>query len=144
MNKDTIYCSLGHAGHTDDQCKTRKWREFKEFQQLMKNKTLTPSSNVKNKDAAQMTQDQPIDNLDPDDVHVSYDDITFTATNTKLPTIFDTGASSHMFGDRDVFTIITRREPSRIGVASKEGVIWSKEKGSVSNWRSISQNCVVF
>lgn len=129
-NKDTIYCSLGHAGHTDEQCKTKKWREFKDYQESMKEKSS--SGGEKMQEAAQMTQTEHVNQIDLDKADVSYYDTAFTAHESHLPTIIDTGVSSHMYGDKKVFKSLFKTEPSQIAVTSKGGEIWSTEKGSVS------------
>lgn len=94
--KDVIVCSLGHPGHTDENCKTRQWREFKNYQESLKNS--------KTSDAAKLTRDDfdlPVQEPDAD---VSYYDTAFSAmTKTSLPTVMDTGASSHMYGEKKPF-----------------------------------------
>lgn len=128
-SKDTVYCSLGHAGHTDENCKTKRWRDFNEFQGMMKKKS-NETSKESSIDAAQMTQDN---HVSPPQVHESYYDTAFsTFTADKRPIIMDTGASSHMFGDRDIFDSLQPITPTRIGVASKDGEIWARMKGSVT------------
>lgn len=131
-NKDTIYCSLVHAGHNDDQCRTKRWREFKEYQSSMKGKSSSETSKEKTDNVAQMTR---VDAIHPDDsgeVDVSYYDTAFSAFQSKLPNVFDTGATSHMFGEREAFDSLSMSEPSQIAVASKGGEIWAKARGSVT------------
>lgn len=83
-------CSLGHPGHSDENCKTKQWREFKAYQDTVKeNKSM---------DAAKLTCEQPSNSVNEPDADVSYYDTAFSAKTTKLPTVMDTGASSHMFG----------------------------------------------
>lgn len=110
-NKDTIYCSLGHAGHTDEHCNTKKWREFKKYQEAMQGKPNPEGSNCKPQEAAQMTQENIADQLHPGATDVSYYDTAFSAVATSLSTVFDMGASSHMFGERKAFISISRSEP---------------------------------
>lgn len=131
-NKDTIFCSLGHAGHTDESCRTKKWREFREYQDSLKTKTKAEGGKSKPDEAAQMTREEIIDHDHQDEVHPSYYDTAFSAFESSLPTVFDTGVSSHMFGEKKAFKTLRTSEPSRIAVASKGGEMWSKAKGSVS------------
>ena len=121
QSKDVVVCSLGHPGHTDENCKTRQWREFKAFQDSQKDKPT---------DAAKLTRDElPLNEPDAD---VSYYDTAFSATTSSLPTVMDTGASSHMYGDRKPFVSIRSTPPSPIAVASKNGSIQSRHKGCVA------------
>lgn len=118
-SKDTIVCSLGHAGHTDENCKTKQWREFKAYQES------------KSKDAAKLTRDEPLNLINEPDADISYYDTAFSATITKLPTVMDTGASSHMFGEKNAFSSMRSTPPSTIAVASKDGSIYSGHRGCV-------------
>ena len=131
-NKDTIFCSLGHAGHTDDQCRTKKWREFKEYQKSMKGKSTSEASKEKTEEVAQMTSVEAIQSEESEEVDVSYYDTAFSALESRLPEVFDTGATSHMFGDKKAFDSISNSKPSQIAVASKGGEIWAKARGSVT------------
>lgn len=118
LNKDTIYCSLGHAGHTDEQCITKKWRDFKQHQKSLGEKNNSGNTKAKSSEEAQMTQHQP-DTIEPNNVDVSYYDTAFIATERSLPTVFDTSASSHMYGERKAFKSIHRSEPSKISWLQK-------------------------
>lgn len=120
-SKDVVVCSLGHPGHTDEHCKTKQWREFKAFQDSRKDKPA---------DAAKLTRDE-IQPIEPD-ADVSYYDTAFSATTSSLPTVMDTGASSHMYGDKKPFTSIRPTPASPIAVASKNGSILSRHKGCVA------------
>lgn len=102
----------------------KQWREFKTYQELMKSKP-DQSSNVKRSDAAQLTRDEPVVPTPEDNADISYYDTAFSGVTTYLPTVMDTGASSHMFGDKGVFSSIHPTSPSHIGVASKGGSIRS-------------------
>lgn len=127
-NKDTVVCSLGNQGHTDDRCMTKQWRDFKAYQDMMKSK---PSS-TKITDAAQLTRDE-LQEIDAEhDADVSYYDTAFSAVSMLLPTVLDTGASSHMFGEKAAFSSLHPTQPSYIGVASKGGSIVSRTQGCVN------------
>lgn len=80
---------------------TKKWKDFKAYQEMMKTK---PNNPTKTTDAAQLTRDESYEiNVDPD-ADVSYYDTAFYAITMHLPTIIDTGASSHMFGEKTALT----------------------------------------
>lgn len=111
-NKDTVFCSLGHAGHTDEQCKTKKWREFKQYQESLKEKPSSAPIKTKPTEEAQMTQALSSEAAEEDKVDVSYYDTAFSAIASNLPTVFDTGVSSHMFGEKKKFTSLSNTEPS--------------------------------
>lgn len=121
--KDSIICSLGHPGHTDENCKTTQWREFKAYQESMKNSKTT--------NEAKLTRDNPHIPSHKPDANVLYYDTAFSATTTTLPTLMDTGASSHMFGERKPFDSMRSTPPSSIGLASKNGSIFSRNWGCV-------------
>lgn len=117
-------CSLGHPGHSDENCKTKQWREFKAYQDTVKeNKSM---------DAAKLTCEQPSNSVNEPDADVSYYDTAFSAKTTKLPTVMDTGASSHMFGGKSAFSLLRSTSPSNIAVASKGGSISSRQQGCVN------------
>lgn len=111
-SKDVSVCSLGHPGHTDENCKTKQWREFKAFQDSRKEKPT---------EAAKLTRDKP--SIVEPDADVSYYDTAFSAVTSSLPTVMDTGASSHMYGDKKPFISMRSTPPSPIAVASKNGSI---------------------
>ena len=118
-----LICSLGHPGHSDEGCRTQRWSDFMEYEKKMKGKVL----NVK--ESAQLT------NSAQEQADISYYDEAFSAFSsrvTKVPDIFDTGATTHMFSDKSRFNNLTSISPSCIGVASKEGSIWATQKGSVN------------
>lgn len=123
ISKDVITCSLGHPGHSDENCKTRQWREFKTYQDSLKEK--------KTKDEAKLTLDDIPDGTIEPDADISYYDTAFSVMATTLPTVMDTGASSHMFGDKSTFRSMHPSPPSKIAVASKGGAIFSRYQGCV-------------
>lgn len=86
----------------------------------------------KSNDAAKFTYDGPSVSANEPDADGSYYDTAFSAAVTKLPTVMDTGASSHMFGDKSAFTSMRLTSPSNIAVASKGGSISSRQRGCVS------------
>lgn len=122
-SKDVAVCSLGHPGHTDENCKTKQWREFKAYQESVKDNKTT--------EAAQLTREGPSNLMSEPEADVSYYDTAFSVTTTTLPTVMDTGASSHMFGERSAFTSMQASSPSKIGVASKGGSISARHRGCV-------------
>lgn len=79
-SKDTIVCWLGHTGHTDDNCKTKQWREFKAYQEN------------KSKEAAKLRRDKPFDSTNETDVKILYYDTAFYATTKSLSTVMETGS----------------------------------------------------
>lgn len=102
--KDTVYCSLGHPDHTDENGKTKKWRDFNKYQAMLRKKGTNDTHQDNRLNAAQLTTEGSSLPLDPDDIHPSYYDHAFTATASNIhKTIMDTGASSHMFGSKRVF-----------------------------------------
>lgn len=130
ITKDTVICSLGHPGHTDDNSKTKQWHDPKTYQDMMKSK-LSSSSGGKPGDASQLANDERVNSSLEPDVDVSYYDTAFSATTTSLPTVMDTGASSHMFGDKTTFSSIHSTPTSHIGVPSKGGSSQSTSRGCV-------------
>lgn len=108
----------------------------------MKDKQASGSGKNQPDDVAQLTQADIIDSSDSNNINISYYNTAFSVTNNSLPTIFDTGASSHMFGDLRLFTSMTTSEPSRIAVASKGGANWSKERGCVMIGRLSIHNVI--
>lgn len=64
-----VVCSLGHPGHTHEHCKTKQSREFKAYQDSMKDS--------KSNDAAKLTRDGPIDAIIEPDADISYYDTAF-------------------------------------------------------------------
>lgn len=96
INKDTVVCSLGHPRHTNECCMTKQWKDFKAYQELMKAK---PEASTKNSDAAQLTRDNLNDITVEPDADISYYNTSLSAFTVHLPTVMDTGASSHMFGE---------------------------------------------
>lgn len=122
--KDVSVCSLGHPGHTGENCKTRQWREFKTYQELLKNS--------KTSEAAKLTRDDLGPPLRESEVDVSYYDTAFSAMTTSLPNVMDTGASSHMFGEKKPFNSLRPTSPSSIVVALKTGSILLRYQGCVN------------
>lgn len=120
----TVTCSLGHPGHTDEGCRTQRWDEFMEFEREKKAKALKSKGPESAQHTAASTDDQ-------NGTDLSYYDEAFTTFLTPSCDIFDTGATTHMFSDSSRLSNLTNIPPSRIGVASKGGSIWSTTKGSV-------------
>lgn len=86
---------------------------------------------AKTTDAAKLTRDDiKLPDNEPD-ADVSYYDTAFSAMTTTLPTVMDTGASSHMFGDKAIFKSLRSSPPSQIAVASKGGDITLIYRGCV-------------
>lgn len=129
--KDTVVCSLGHPGHSDDHCKVRQWRDFKAYQDMMRGKPDQSLNSGKQRDTAQLARDTSFGAGPDSAVDVSYYDTAFSAIDTRLPTVMDTGASSHMFGDKNVFSSLHPTTTSHIGVASMGGSIQSTSRGCV-------------
>lgn len=130
-----LVCSLGHPGHSDENCRVRKWRAFKEYEKYEKAKLTSKPT-----ESAQVTSvsvKHPQDN----DCHPSYWESAFSASvhdhqpestsPTHSPLLGDTGASGHMFKDRHLLQNLHSTKPIFIGVASNEGTILALEAGSV-------------
>lgn len=59
--------------------------------------------------------------------NISYFDTAFSTTSSNLrKTVFETGATSHLFSDNSLLTDIVKTKLSSITVASKSGGIWSE------------------
>lgn len=71
---------------------------------------------------------------------LSYYDEAFSVSSSRVPDIFDTGATTHMFADQSRMKDLVAIPPSRIGVASKTGSIWATLKGSVNYHGLILKN----
>lgn len=123
-DKNVTTCSLGHPGHDDNGCKTQRWNEFMEYDKAVREKKISP----KPKESAQLTATT---STHQDEVNLSYYDEAFITSITHSRDIFDTGATSHMFSNHGRLSHPVDTPPSRIGVASKSGAIWSTVKGSV-------------
>lgn len=89
-------------------------------------------ADTKSTDATKLTRDGPNILIKEPDADISYYNTAFSAMVTKLPTVMDTGASSHMFGEKLAFSSIRSTSPSNIAVASKGGSISSTQQGCVS------------
>lgn len=118
-----LKCSLGHPGHTDENCRTRKWKAFLEFEKSSKSNS---ANQAQTSDSAQLSQ--TISEADED---MSYWESAFSATTLCVPIIGDTGAPSHMFSDLSLLSNLKSCRPTRIGVASKDGEIWARHQRSV-------------
>ena len=125
FQENSAKCSLGHPGHTDENCRVRRFRAFVEYEKKLKSEESSSKSKNHVAQVAQSSVDA--------EVHPSYWESAFSATNTStIPTFGDTGATSHMFSDRSKITDLQPIPPTRIGVASKDGAIWTNQKGKVS------------
>lgn len=128
-NTSSIQCSLGHPGHTDEQCRTRRWKAFREFEKKSKSDQSTSSH------AAQVSQPTH------ENEEVSYWEEAFSAsTSTTNPIICDTGATNHMFSDLSLISDLKHIKPVRIGVASHDGAIWAKNAGTVRSERKSDED----
>lgn len=98
-SKQTLVCSLGHPGHSDERCYTRIRKEEREmakkYKELMK----------KNGDTAQLSTAQPQISSSQPAIQVPstpsyYDEAYSTGSQDKLLVTLDTACPSHMFGNR--------------------------------------------
>lgn len=115
-------CSLDHSGHTDEQCKVRRFREMeKEIAELKKDKE-SRSKPEQAQAAVPSTSSTP-----------SYWDAAFISHEDPITRseIADTGASSHMYGDEHMFNDIHHSPPVPILIASKDSSIIASKQGSV-------------
>lgn len=95
-----------------------------EYEKRLKNSGPSTESKPQVAQAA-----QPLPDPEP---HPSYWESAFSAmVESDVPTIGDTGATSHMFSSKNHVSNIQTIRPTRIGVASKDGAIWATEKGKV-------------
>lgn len=118
-----VKCSLGHMGHTNKNCKVRRFREMeKEIAELKKDRE--PRSKPEHAQTA--TAPSPVD--------PSYWDAAFSCheNHLKQVEIADTGASNHMYGDESKFDSISPSTPVSISVASKDGGFVSSRQGKVT------------
>lgn len=112
-DNSSLRCSLGHSGHTNDNCRVRRFRAFVKYEENIK------SEDPSKPQVAQMAQPIP-----ESDTHPSYWEPFFSAnTSLEMPTIGDTGATSHMFSNRSSMTDIQSIQHTWIEVASKDGAI---------------------
>lgn len=123
-SNSNLKCSLGHPGHTDEDFQTRKFRAFLKQEK----ESASSSSHLANTSvSAQLSQSLP-----EADEDVLYWESAFSATvSSSAPIICDTGATNHMFSDSSLLSDLTHTRPTRIGVASQDGAIWAKHKGTV-------------
>lgn len=122
-NSNKTTCLLGHMGHTDENCKVRRFREMeKEIAELKKDRESLSRPEQAQTAAAPASTDP------------SYWDAAFTCheDSLKQAEIADTGASNHMYGDESKFDSISPSTPVSISVASKDGGIVSSRRGKVT------------
>lgn len=115
-------CSLGHSGHTDKQCRVRKFRDMeREMSELKKDWEL--------KSKPEQAQTATTNTMSP-----SYWDHAFSCYDSPsiLTEIADTGASSHMYKDESKFDNLEFTPPVSISIASKDGSISATKKGQVT------------
>lgn len=98
----SLKCSLSHLGHTDENCRTRRYRAFLEHE---KNNPSSTSNHATSFVSASTSQSIPEANED-----VSYWESVFSAT---------------------ISSDLQHTRPTRIGVASQDGAIWASHKGTV-------------
>lgn len=117
-NRD-VKCSLGHLGHTDEQCKVRRFREMeKDLAELKKEKV---ASTEKAKAA-----------ISTEESHYWEAAFTCHTSAADLNVIADTGSSSHMFRDKTKFDYLKASDPISISVASTNGAITASQRGHVT------------
>lgn len=111
--------SLRHFGHTDEQCKVRKFKEMEK--DLAELKKEHPSK----AEHAQVATTSQFSN---------YWESSFTChkTITNKANIADTGSSSHIFQDKSWFEFLPHISPVSILVASTDGTITASQHGQVS------------
>ncbi|KAG0141383.1 hypothetical protein CROQUDRAFT_663902 [Cronartium quercuum f. sp. fusiforme G11] len=130
-------CSLGHHGHMDEHCNTRIWAEEKEM--IRKYKEMM----AKKAHSAQLVMDRPLHPSPPqiptpsksDSPIPSYYDDVFTVTTpdtdqSRILTL-DTGATAYMFGNANLLTNLEPIPLSPINVASKNGKIFARHRGTL-------------
>lgn len=133
---NSLKCSLGHPGHTDENCRVRRFRAFIDYEKKLRSEDSSSKAKPQVAQVAQSSGEA--------EVHPSYWESAFSATtSSSIPTFGDTGATSHMFSDRSKISDIQSISPTRIGVASKDGAIWAKHKGKV-RYGSITLTDVLF
>lgn len=120
-----IKCSLGHPGHTDEKCRVRRFRAFVKYEKKLKSEE---SSFGTQSQVAQAAQSLPTPETDP----FYWESAFLASVVVSVPTLGDTGAMSHMFSEKSMLFDITAIPSTRIGVASKDGVIRANHKGMVS------------
>lgn len=118
--KDQLKCSLGHLGHTDDICGVRLQNELDECKKQLSQQKITEQAK---------TATVPI----IEDSHPSYyDHAFFTSSTDHSDEVYNTGATSHMSPNLEIFTSSTPIKPRPIGVAAKGSSVWADRIGTVS------------
>lgn len=118
-----VTCSLGHYGHSDEQCITRRYKELeKEVTDLKKERD--GKSKPEQAKAASSTIDTT----------TSYWDAAFTCHKSIMEDseIADTGASTHMYQDVSKLSDIKNTPPVSISIASKDGSVVASKQGNVT------------
>lgn len=118
-----VTCSLGHYGHLDNQCITRRYKELeKELTDLKKGR----DGKAKPKQAKVASS--------ATDTSTSYWDAAFTCheSTSNDSEIADTGASTHMYQDISKLSDIKNTSPVSILIASKDGSIVASKQGKVA------------
>lgn len=127
-SKDSLSCSLGHQGHTDERCYTRIRREerdlAKKYKELMKQKP--ESANLITTQSIEPSTQSPVANHTPS----YYDEAYATGTQTLTVVTLDTACTSHMFGNKTLLHHLRKTPPTSIQVASKTGNIFAHERGT--------------
>lgn len=114
-------CQLGHRGHSDDYCRVQIQQKLEEAEKKVK--TLTDNANKK--DSANLVSSNPTTDQSP-----SYWDDAFIVGRSSLDYItLDSAATSTMFGNHGLLKNLVPTQPSEIGVALKNGAIYSTHRG---------------
>lgn len=118
FNRD-LHCSLGHIGHTDENCRDKLLADLtKEVKDLWMRGTKSETAKVAT--------------INEDDKKWNWDESYYVGSTIKADeVIVDSGSTNHMFNNKSYFSSISPMSPSCIGVASKGTTIWAKEKGVV-------------
>lgn len=126
-SKQTLMCSLGHPGHSDERCYTCIGNEEREmaaeYREMMR----------KTGETAQLTSTHtsttPSMSTNIQTVPSYYDEAYSVGKQDLMLVTLDTGCTSHMFGNRRYLSRMQQIPPSPIHVASTTGAIYATEKG---------------